>query len=282
LRADGYRVHEPGRRSSGLANVARWLGSRLRTKQGLPCSVCGSRVTGPWTVVERAFEGKKPRRAPTRRSRPGQGMGSSQNGLPRGAKLRSGRAGRLPASPVSAGWTVVGRAHARSGGPPSGRREPRSRLMRSGSPSGGPGANELAPTAKAIVKTSTALRWRRSEANPQGSNGSRERARLLGKGKLWRVVPGTRAAWNKAAKRRGATVNGGFRKGSVRAACAARTVERGKNPEDGTGEGVARLRTTSVIARSPRRTRGTRRKGVRGNRNPMRGGPQALERPVFE
>jgi len=34
---------------------------------------------------------------------PGQGMGLLRNGLPRGAKLRSGRAGRLPASPVSTG-----------------------------------------------------------------------------------------------------------------------------------------------------------------------------------
>jgi hypothetical protein len=32
-----------------------------------------------------------------------------------------------------------------------------------------------------------------------------------------------------------------IRKGRVRAASAARTVERGKNPEDGTGEGVASL-----------------------------------------
>jgi len=32
---------------------------------------------------------------------------------------------------------------------------------------------------------------------------------------------------------------GGLRKGFVRAASAARTVERGKNPEDGTGEGLA-------------------------------------------
>jgi hypothetical protein len=50
-----------------------------------------------------------------------------------------------------------------------------------------------------------------------------------------------RAAWNKAAKRRGTTANGDSRKGVVRAASAARTVERGKNPEDGTGEGLVTL-----------------------------------------
>jgi hypothetical protein len=54
-------------------------------------------------------------------------------------------------------------------------------------------------------------------------------------------LPGTRAAWNKAAKRRGVTESDGPRKGPTRAANAARTVERGKNPEDGTGEGLATL-----------------------------------------
>jgi len=33
----------------------------------------------------------------------------------------------------------------------------------------------------------------------------------------------------------------GLRKGFARAASTARTVERGKNPEDGTGEGLATL-----------------------------------------
>jgi len=56
-----------------------------------------------------------------------------------------------------------------------------------------------------------------------------------------------RAAWNKAAKRRGVTANGGLREETVRAASAARTVERGKNPEDGTGEGVAALTRHGAI-----------------------------------
>jgi len=48
-------------------------------------------------------------------------------------------------------------------------------------------------------------------------------------------------------------VNGGIRKGLVRAASVARTVERGKNPEDGTGGGLATSTLSAVVAR-PRRS----------------------------
>jgi len=50
-----------------------------------------------WSRLSR---GKKPRRAPTRRPHPGQGGGRRANGLSGRARLRSGRAGRLPASPT--------------------------------------------------------------------------------------------------------------------------------------------------------------------------------------
>jgi len=42
----------------------------------------------------------------------------------------------------------------------------------------------------------------------------------------------------------GATANGGSCKGSEASREPARTVERGKNPEDGTGEGMATLVTS--------------------------------------
>jgi len=65
-RADGAWVLEPGHRSSSLANVARQLSSRRRTRVGVrPRSREPSRETGPGIVLEQAFEGKKPRRAPT-------------------------------------------------------------------------------------------------------------------------------------------------------------------------------------------------------------------------
>jgi len=62
------------------------------------------------------------------------GSRSSQNGLPGGARLRSGRAGGQPASPVFVGsGRHVRRAHARRGDRTSDREEPSSRLMRPGS-----------------------------------------------------------------------------------------------------------------------------------------------------
>ena len=126
-----------------------------------------------------------------RAAQPGQGIGSSRNGPPGGAKLRSGRAGRSPASPESSG---------------SGCRDPSSRLLRPGSASrrargqraganGESGHDDPGGSAPGDDRTT----------NPQGSNGPRERDRLLGEGKLWRGAPRTRAVWNKTAKRRVAT-----------------------------------------------------------------------------
>jgi len=60
--------------------------------------------------------------------------------------------------------------------------------MRLGSPPGGLGQRAGA-AGKVIVKASLTPRWRRSDANPQGSNGLREQERLLGKGKLCRAAP---------------------------------------------------------------------------------------------
>jgi len=55
----------------------------------------------------------------------------------------------------------------------------------------------------------------------------------------------------------------------VRAASAARTVERGKNPEDGTGEGLATFTHLSgTVMGTARATRGTRRRAFEGARTP--------------
>jgi len=59
---------------------------------------------------------------------------------------------------------------------------------------------------------------------------------------------------------------------------AARTVERGKNPEDGTGGGLATLTHPNDGSAADRATRGTRRRRVRGRKNPRRGGSRASER----
>jgi len=109
---------------------------------------------------------------------------------------------------------------------------------------GGARRQRAGAAGKAIAKIPAALRRRQSESETRKeARGPRERVRLLGKGKLWRVVPGTRAAWNKAAKRRGATETADSQ-GFVRAACVAGTVERGKNPEDGTDGGCGNPSST--------------------------------------
>jgi hypothetical protein len=78
--------------------------------------------------------GREPQESTDGRLQPGQVMKSSLNGLPGGAKLRSGRAGRLPASPVSVGCgRYVRLTSVCRGDRTSDRREPSSWLMSPGS-----------------------------------------------------------------------------------------------------------------------------------------------------
>jgi len=63
----------------------------------------------------------------------------------------------------------------------------------------------------------------------------------------------------------------------VRAANVARTVERGKNPEGGTGEGLAILTFRKEPQGTERVTRGTRRRRARGSKNPRRGNTELLD-----
>jgi len=60
----------------------------------------------------------------------------------------------------------------------------------------------------------------------------------------------------------------------VRAASAARTVERGKNPEDGTGGGLATLTLPAPASRPGWVERGTRRSCAQGSKNSTRGDPE--------
>jgi len=87
--------------------------------------------------------------------------------------------------------------------------------------------------------------------------GPREWVRLFGMGKLWRAAPRGRERHETRPRSVGAPRrNGELRKGSCSAACAARTVERGKNPEDGTGGGVAFLRPLPAASRPQGREKG--------------------------
>jgi len=98
----------PRCRSSSQANTRSLaLGSRRRRGAGSPCTAFGFAETGPTVVMEQALEGKKPRRAPTVGLKPWPGQGHDENGLSRGVRLRSGRAGLNTASPVGKGMAVA-------------------------------------------------------------------------------------------------------------------------------------------------------------------------------
>jgi hypothetical protein len=130
-RISGTRARD---RSTGFVNDTRRLCSRSRTRHaGSPAPRMSLRWTEPEVVLEQALEGKKPRRAPTRRPHPGQGGGRRANGLSRRAKLRSGRAGRLPASPTNSSREGRGNASFFNG-----REEPSVPAHASGEPSGEP------------------------------------------------------------------------------------------------------------------------------------------------
>jgi len=135
------------------------------------------------TVVERALEGDNPRRAPAVRSSSGQDEGRAER-TPGGSKASKRACRSCTASPVFVGsgryvrrafgcGVATGLATARN-------RRPGSRAGATGES----GREEPAATAPGAVGTS----------NPQGSSGSRERARLPGEGKLWRGSSRTRAA----------------------------------------------------------------------------------------
>jgi len=98
------------------------------------------------------------------------------NGLPGGAKLRSGRAGRLPASPVSVGsGRYVRHTPVCRGDRTSDRRDPPSRLMSPGSTFGwARAATSRRGQVKAVVKIPQALRRRQSESEPARKQTARE------------------------------------------------------------------------------------------------------------
>jgi len=113
------------------------------------CVRCRERPD-PGSCMGQALEGKKPRRAPAPRPLPGQGRGRTANGLPEGAKLRSGRAGGLPASPARCEWAVTRSALTSVLTRPTSRSRDKRRhgSCVSGSPHGGLAGKELARRGK--------------------------------------------------------------------------------------------------------------------------------------
>lgn len=148
-------------------------------------------------VVEEALEGQNP--GEHRPGRPWASSGASSrefavgrvNGLPRGARLRSGRNGRVPASPKV---SCVGRRAVVRGNSHGGQavftvaRKPRSRVQCLERVSSSRGAASEARTRRAVETDRTA---RESSRRRHGrrrtrkeAEGRRKAARLLGKGKL--------------------------------------------------------------------------------------------------
>lgn len=159
--------------------------------RGCPVRRAVSRSTGPEDMVEKAPEGRNPRRASARRRSTGRGASSGSagegrvNGLSEGARLRSGRSGRG----VGESGDVCGRRVRRAG-----------QLARW---SGGLGERGklrpvlavaivgLVPPPRLLVERATeslttSMRRRagtRSRSNPQGSNGRRRGGTALREGK---------------------------------------------------------------------------------------------------
>jgi len=198
LHVGGSQVHEPGRRRSGLANVARRLASRNSCDPGLrpdAWDAARDRTRNRCGESSREEEAQESTDSPVP---PWPGLRNRNgNGLPRGAKLRSGRAGHSHGEPSVVGTGSSSRhaygrveaavlAIARKRCPGSCVQPP---------PPGGVSGQRAGAAEKATVKLLAALRRRRTGGDTRkGARGLREQVRLFGKGKLWRAVPGTRAA----------------------------------------------------------------------------------------
>jgi hypothetical protein len=142
----------------------------------------------------------------------------------------------------------------------------------------------LARRAKAIAKILQALRRRWSENEPASEQRPARAGAAPREGKA--LEGRSKDASGERRSGRGVTSVGscsprsvgghGERRDFKRSRASrepAETVERGKNPEDGTDEGLAILVPRGRPRGRSRRRRGTRRSCVRGSKNLTRGGP---------
>jgi len=160
------------------------------------------------------------------------GSGSSQNGLPGGARLRSGRAGGLPASPVFVGsGRHVRRAEARRGDRTSDREETvvpahASRVhlrvgptgQRAGASNGESGREDPAGSAPAVVEREPARKQRPARAG----TAPREGKALEGSSR-------DASGMKEGREASGATANGGVQKASSEPR-ASRNRREGQEP----------------------------------------------------
>jgi len=209
----------------------RWLGARWCTWQGaLPPACVSARDRTP----NRGGASSGGRRTPGehRRTAPGwPAVGSLRNGLPRGAKLRSGRAGRLPASPVSVGCgRCVRPTSVCRGDRTSDRRKPSSRLMRPGSTFGwARAATSRRDQAKAAVKILQALRRRQSDNEPARKQRPARAGAAPREGKALKGSSRDASGMEQGREASGATANGGVQKTSSEPR-ASRNRREGQEP----------------------------------------------------
>jgi len=223
-------------------------------------------------MLEQALEGKKPRRAPTRRPRPGQGQGSSSERTPGGSK-----ASKRACRPFTGEPGVVrtdgqtGRAHGRAheaGLAVTG--QPSSRLMRLGSPPGEPPGKELARRGKwpsTFVPHRAGggrMRTRREATAHESGHGSPGREGSAGQ--LPRDASGMKEG-REASGRHGVTASSARARAVPRAQLepsrGARTLRTAPT------KGVAFLRPLRAAQRPRGERRGTRRSGVRREQEPQ-------------
>jgi len=160
--------------------------------------------------------GQEPQESTDGRLQPGQVMRSSLNGLPGGAKLRSGRAGRLPASPVSVGLgRYVRHTSVRRGDRTSDRREPASWLMSPVSASGwARAAKSWRDQGKAAAKVLQALRRRQSESEPARKQRPARVGTAPREGKALEGRSRDASGMEQGREAQGSTANGGVQKTS--------------------------------------------------------------------
>jgi len=240
---------------SDFAHATRGSGSWRRMRHGLgPRRVRLREKPNPWSSWSELWRRKSPREH-------GPGVLAlarvgivARTGLPGGARLRSGRGGRSPASHGVDETEGRGRrVKARTTGPPSGSKEPSSRPLRPASPHGRAeakgrrgGESDREPSI-----TSRRPRSRREPARKQrpARAGTAPRKVKALKG-ISRDASGMKQGREASGASRRAAGSG---QELERAVHAARTVERGKNPEDGTGEGTASLAFREGVSASSRR-----------------------------
>lgn len=203
----------------------------MHVARGSAPHVCLRERPNPEPWWRELWRAKEPQESTDGRSQPGQVLGSSLNGLPGGAKLRSGRAGRLPVSPVSVGsGRYVRHTSVRRGGRTSDRREPSSWLMSPGSAFGwARGQRAGASQVKAAVKLPQALRRRWSECEPARKQRPARAGAAPRDGKALKGSSRDASGMEQDREASGATANGGVQKTSSEPR-ASRNRREGQEP----------------------------------------------------